>query len=65
MSLDADPARDRVILDGPTRLELVIPGGLQGARATTAIALNAVPRVVEHAPGLVTMNDLPVVSYFP
>lgn len=62
MYLDADPAYDRVRLEGPVPLELVIPGGLQGDRATTAIALNAVPRVVEHAPGLVTMVDLPIVT---
>lgn len=61
MYLDADPAQDKIVLEGPTRLELVIPGGLQGDRATTAIAVNAVPRVVEHAPGLVTMKDLPLV----
>lgn len=59
MYLDAEPAQDRVVLEGPTSLELVIPGGLQGDRATTAIALNAVPRIVEHAPGLVTMKDVP------
>lgn len=62
MYLDADPAYDRVYLEGPTPLEFVIPGGLQGDRATTAITLNAVPRVVEHHPGLVTMIDLPVVT---
>lgn len=62
MYLDADPAYDRVLLEGPTPLELVIPGGLQGDRATTAIALNAVPRVVAHAPGLVTMVDVPIVA---
>ncbi len=62
MYLDADPAYDKVLLEGPTPLELIIPGGLQGDRATTAIALNAVPRVVEHAPGLVTMKDLPIVT---
>lgn len=61
MYLDADPAHDRVNLEGPTPLELIIPGGLQGDRATTAIALNSVPRVVAHAPGLVTMADLPLV----
>ncbi|MCX7623392.1 MAG: hypothetical protein N2Z82_06555 [Thermomicrobium sp.] len=62
MFLDADPAYDRVRLEGPVPLELVVPGGLHGDRATTAIALNAVPRVVEHAPGLVTMVDLPMVA---
>jgi 4-hydroxy-tetrahydrodipicolinate reductase len=61
MYLDANPAHDRIVLDGPTPLELIIPGGLQGDRATTAIAVNALPRVVEHAPGLVTMKDLPLV----
>ncbi|MCS7246467.1 MAG: hypothetical protein NZ696_02550 [Thermomicrobium sp.] len=62
MYLDADPAYDRVRLEGATPLELVIPGGLQGDRATTAIVLNAVPRVVEHPPGLVTMVDLPIIT---
>jgi len=62
MYLDADPAYDRILLEGPMPLELVIPGGLQGDRATTAIALNAVPRVVAHAPGLVTMADLPIIT---
>lgn len=62
MYLDADPAYDRVLLEGPTPLELVIPGGLQGDQATIAIALNAVPRVVAHAPGLVTMVDVPIVA---
>ncbi|HUY99884.1 MAG TPA: hypothetical protein VMU89_06005 [Thermomicrobiaceae bacterium] len=61
MYLDAEPAHDRVVLEGAQRLELVIPGGLQGDRATTAVAVNAVPRVVDHAPGLVTMADLPLV----
>ena len=65
MYLDADPAHDKIVLDGPTRLELVIPGGLQGDRATTAIAVNAVPRVVDHAPGLVTMKDLPLITAGP
>lgn len=64
MYLDASPAHDTVVLDGPTRLELTIPGGLQGDRATTAIVLNAVPRVVAHAPGLVTMKDLPLISAY-
>jgi len=62
MYLDADPAYDKVLLEGPVPLELLIPGGLQGDRATTAIALNAVPRVVAHPPGLVTMKDLPIVT---
>ncbi|HET9015820.1 MAG TPA: hypothetical protein VFN57_09495 [Thermomicrobiaceae bacterium] len=62
MYLDAEPAHDQVVLEGAQRLELVIPNGLQGDRATTAIAVNAVPRVVDHAPGLVTMKDLPIVA---
>jgi 4-hydroxy-tetrahydrodipicolinate reductase len=62
MYLDADPAHDKVVIEGPTRLELIIPGGLQGDRATTAIAVNAVPRIVDHAPGLVTMNNMPLIT---
>lgn len=60
MYLDAEPAHDRIVLEGPTRLELIIPGGLQGDRATTAIVLNSIPSVVNHAGGLVTMIDMPM-----
>ena len=60
MYLDAEPAHDRVVLEGPTRLELVIPGGLQGDRATTAIVINSIPSVVSHPGGLATMIDIPM-----
>ena len=33
--------------------------GTNGDLATTAIAVNAIPRVCRAAPGLVTMRDLP------
>ncbi|HEU5422404.1 MAG TPA: hypothetical protein VFU72_02590 [Nitrolancea sp.] len=61
MYLDANPAQDRVMLEGPTPLELIIPGSLQGDRATTAIVMNSIPQVVAHSGGLVSMIDLPLV----
>jgi len=61
MYLDANPAHDRVVLEGPTRLELIVTDGLQGDRATTAIVINSIPSVVAHGGGLVSMIDLPLV----
>ena len=61
MYLDANPAHDRVVLEGPSRLELTISDGLHGDRATTAIVINAIPQVVAHQGGLVSMIDIPLV----
>lgn len=41
-----------------------IQGGVNGDVATCAITLNAVPRLLASGPGLKTMLDIPLVSYF-
>ena len=43
-------------------VRITVEGGIMGDLATAAIIVNAVPRVVAHAPGLVTMLDLPVIA---
>jgi 4-hydroxy-tetrahydrodipicolinate reductase len=58
MAVGIGPARDQVRLTGLPDLELEVPGGLHGDTATAAIVVNAIPRVLAAAPGLVTMADL-------
>lgn len=50
--------RDRLVVEGEPRLEMVIPGAVQGDIATSSITLNMIPRVVEARPGLHTMATL-------
>ena len=52
---------DVVQITGKPNLEVKLKG-TNGDLATVAIAVNAVRRVVEAAPGLVTMRDLPVIT---
>lgn len=53
-----DP-HDRVVIDGQPPLDLVIHGGVHGDAATSAITLNAIPRLMEASPGLHTMATIP------
>ena len=62
MSAGADRPRDEIEIDGTPPVRMVIEGGIMGDTATAAIIVNAIPRVVAHAPGLVTMLDLPPVA---
>ena len=60
MSAGADDPRDEIEIEGTPPVHLVIKGGVAGDQATAGVILNAVPLVMESAPGLVTMLDLPV-----
>jgi hypothetical protein len=62
MYLDADPAYDRVLLEGTTPLELVIPGGLQGDRQRPRSPSMRCRGWSPMPPGLVTMVDLPIIT---
>ena len=50
--------RDRVVLDSDPPLELVLPGGVHGDRATSAVLLNCLAPLADAAPGLATMASL-------
>ncbi len=65
MYVGAKEPRDAVRIDGEPPLELVLPGGVHGDVATAAIVVNCVPRVLQAAPGLLTMKDLPPAHYWP
>ncbi|HYK91482.1 MAG TPA: dihydrodipicolinate reductase [Acidobacteriota bacterium] len=60
-ALDHKADQDTVIVKGKPNLNLTLEG-THGDIATIAIAVNAVRRVHEAAPGLVTMRDLPLVT---
>jgi 4-hydroxy-tetrahydrodipicolinate reductase len=60
-ALDAEDDGDTIRIIGRPDLEVKL-NGTNGDIATVAIAVNAIRRVVEAAPGLVTMRDLPVVA---
>ena len=53
-------AADKVIVKGIPDVEMVIKDGVHGDRATAAMVVNAIPRVVKAAPGVLTMDDIPV-----
>jgi len=55
-----DIAADRVIVKGIPDVEMEIKGGVHGDRATAAMVVNSIPRVVSARPGLLTMDDIPV-----
>jgi 2,4-diaminopentanoate dehydrogenase len=59
----ADPC-DSVVIEGVPRIAMTIPGGLNGDVATASIVVNSMPKVLAAAPGLRTMRDLPIPSFY-
>ena len=55
-----DVAADKVIIKGIPDVELTIKGGVHGDRATAAMVVNSIPRVMVARPGVLTMDDIPV-----
>jgi len=62
-ALDAGDDGDTIRISGKPDLEVKLKG-TNGDLATVAIAVNAIRRVKEAAPGLVTMRDLPIVTHW-
>ena len=61
-SLDAEDEKDTIKITGRPDLEIILRG-TNGDLATVAIAVNAIHRGIEAPPGLVTMRDLPIVTF--
>ena len=55
-----DVAADRVIVKGVPDVEMEVKGGIHGDRATAAMVVNSIPRVVSARPGVLTMDDIPI-----
>jgi 4-hydroxy-tetrahydrodipicolinate reductase len=60
----ADP-HDRVVIDADPPIDCVIHGGVHGDLATSAIACNAIGRLLAAPPGLHTMASIPSVVHAP
>jgi 2,4-diaminopentanoate dehydrogenase len=63
--IGAKDPRDAVYITGTPDIEVVIKGGTHGDIATSAMVVNAIPRVFDAQPGLITMKDMPVISSLP
>jgi len=55
-----DVAADKVIVKGVPNLEMEIKGGVHGDRATAAMVVNSIPRIINARPGVLTMDDIPI-----
>jgi hypothetical protein len=56
---------DSVEIEGSPSMAMKIAGGIHGDVATASIAVNSIPKVLQAAPGLHTMRDLALPSFFP
>jgi 4-hydroxy-tetrahydrodipicolinate reductase len=55
---------DAVEIAGVPPLKMKIAGGVHGDLATVAMVVNMIPKILEAAPGLHTMRDMPIPSFF-
>jgi 2,4-diaminopentanoate dehydrogenase len=62
--LGAPQSYDSVLIEGSPRLYSKIDGGIHGDVATASITVNSIPKVIAAGPGLRTMRDMPMPSYF-
>lgn len=63
--LGAPESYDSVEIEGSPRLHMKIAGGIHGDVATASITVNSIPKVLHAEPGLHTMRDMPLPSFFP
>ena len=62
--LGAPESYDSVDIEGSPRLSMKLAGGIHGDVATASIVVNSIPHVLKASPGLHTMRDLPLPSFF-
>jgi 4-hydroxy-tetrahydrodipicolinate reductase len=62
--LGAPDSYDSVTIEGTPRIESKISGGVHGDIATASIVVNSIPKVIAASPGLRTMRDMPLPSFF-
>jgi 2,4-diaminopentanoate dehydrogenase len=63
--LGAPETYDAIEIDGSPRLDVHVAGGIHGDIATAAMVINSIGKVLGAAPGLHTMRDMPLPSFFP
>jgi 2,4-diaminopentanoate dehydrogenase len=62
--LGAPESYDSVVIEGMPRIEQKISGGVHGDVATASITVNSIPKILKAAPGLRTMRDMALPSWF-
>jgi 2,4-diaminopentanoate dehydrogenase len=62
--LGAPESYDAVVIEGVPRIEQKISGGVHGDVATASITVNSIPKVIAAPPGLRTMRDMVLPSWF-
>jgi 4-hydroxy-tetrahydrodipicolinate reductase len=62
--LGAPETYDAIEIDGSPRLTMKFAGGIHGDVATASIVVNSIPKVLAATPGLHTMRDLVLPSFF-
>ena len=62
--LGAPESYDAVTVEGSPRITQKITGGLHGDIATASITVNSIPKILRVSPGLRTMADMPIPSWF-
>ena len=63
--LGAPESYDSIEIDGSPRLDVKVAGGIHGYVATISMVINSISKVLGAAPGLHTMRDMPLPSFFP
>ncbi len=63
--LGAPEAYDAVRVFGDPPLSMKLAGGVHGDIATASIVVNSIPKVLQAQPGLRTMRDVALPSFFP
>ena len=62
--LGAPESFDSVVIEGNPRITQKITGGVHGDVATASITVNSIPKILEAAPGLRTMRDMVLPSWY-
>jgi 4-hydroxy-tetrahydrodipicolinate reductase len=62
--LGAPESYDSVEITGSPAINSKVSGGVHGDIATASIVVNSLPKILAVAPGLHTMRDMPLPSYF-
>ena len=62
--LGAPESYDSIVIEGVPRIAQTITGGVHGDIATASITVNSIPKVLTARPGLRTMRDMALPSWF-
>jgi 4-hydroxy-tetrahydrodipicolinate reductase len=62
--LGAPESYDSIEIVGSPSLKSKVAGGVHGDIATASIVVNSLPKILEVPPGLHTMRDMPLPSFF-